>query len=211
MVLPLVYSGYTDDLTFYQRLVSIFSHHSLMFFLRNIKLLGFSFLEDICTGVNFPLQKLGQFTSYIPQIVTTSIGFEFPRVSLPLTEYVGPLIPPSHPDLPPDMAEWLDERETRSVVYVSMGSVAVLTAAEAKVIINGATQANFSVLWSLRKSNQHILEGMNYERDNVYISEWIPQVSALRHKSIHSAILHGGLGGIQEALSCGGLAQAALQ
>ena len=73
------------------------------------------------------------------------------------------------------------------------------------MIVNGAiyTQANFSVVWSLRKTNQHILEHMTFDLDNVLISDWLPQVTILRHPSIHSAVLHGGLGGIQEALSSG--------
>ena len=107
------------------------------------------------------------------------------------------------PQLPQHIVEWLSGRDPKSVVYVSMGTTAILTSTQAEMIVNGATQANFSVVWSLRKTNQHILEHMTFDRDSVLIADWLPQVTILRHPSIHSAVLHGGLGGIQEALSSG--------
>ena len=196
-------SGHTDNLSFYQRLVSTITHHILSFMFKKYVSNYFSFLGDICAETKTPIFEGVYAPDHLPQIVTTSIGFEFPRTVLPLTDYVGPLISPSAPDLPPDLAEWLDQRDTRTVVYVSMGSFAVLTKQQAEAIVNGAAQANYSVVWSLRKSNQDVLDLMTYDPDNVWVASWVPQLSLLRHPSIHSAVLHGGMGGIQEALSCG--------
>ena len=175
-------TGYTHNLNFLQRLVTYILVRSALLILPRY----FTFAEDYCKSANLTLDHMMYFTDYIPQIVGSSIGFEFPRTLLPLTEYVGPILSQSPPQLPQDIAEWLDSRVPRS-----------------ESIINGATQANFSVVWSLRKTNQHILDHMNYETDNVLVSGWVPQLTLLRHPSINSAVLHGGLGGLQEALSCG--------
>ena len=84
-----------------------------------------------------------------------------------------------------------------------MGSTAILTGDEAQSIVSGAAEANLSVVWSLRKSNQAVLENLVYDSERVLVADWVPQLALLRHPSIHSALLHGGLGGVQEALSCG--------
>ena len=62
------------------------------------------------------------------------------------------------------------------MVYVSMGSMVIITSEQAQMLISGATQAKLSVVWSLRKSNQHILQHMTYDPDSVLIAEWAPQV-----------------------------------
>lgn len=200
---PSLGSGYTDDLTFYQRLSLTVIQKVTNLFLNRHLASYLDFSENLCTEASTPLRDSMYFTHYLPQIVTTSIGLEFSRALLPLTDYVGPMISQSQPELPSDVAELLDKRGAKSVVYVSMGSMVKLTVTDAEMIINGATQANLSVIWSVRQSNQDILQNMNYDTDNVLIASWVPQVTVLRHPSIHSAILHGGLGGIQEALSCG--------
>ena len=44
---------------------------------------------------------------------------------------------------------------------------------QAQMLISGATQANLSVVWSLRKSNQHTLSlrHVTYDPDSVLIAE----------------------------------------
>ena len=200
---PSVFSGYTDNFTFSQRLVSTISAYVSRFIIKREITNYYSFAGEMCKSVNIPFSHIMHYPDYLPLIITTSFGFEFPRVTLPLTDYVGPVLSQSQPQLPQDIAEWLEPRGPRSVVYVSMGSMVIITSEQAQMLISGATQANLSVVWSLRKSNQHILQHMTYDPDSVLIAEWIPQVTVLKHPSIHSAILHGGLGGIQEALSCG--------
>ena len=199
---PNMLSGYTDDLSFFQRLVSIVTQNVAFFMLRKFVSTQFTNFEGLCSSANMTVDQLKDQVHFMPQIVASSFGFEFPRAHLPLTDYVGPLLSQSLPPLPPDIAEWLDKWGPGTVVYVSMGSTATLTAEEAEAIVNGATQANLSVVWSLRRSNQHILESMTYDSDRVFVAPWVPQMAVLKHPAIHSAVMHGGLGGIQEALSC---------
>ena len=200
---PSILTGYSDNLSLYQRFISTVSHNIVSLVLKYTVPDLFAFAGPLCSGVNISLNEMSYFIHHLPQIIVSSFGFEFSRVRLPLTEYVGPMLSHSLPPLPADLAEWLAQRAASSVVYVSMGSTAILTAAEAEAVVNGATQANLSVVWSLRKSNQHILEGMEYDSESVLVADWIPQLALLRHPSVHSAVIHGGLGGVQEALSCG--------
>ena len=198
---PVMSNGYTDDLNFFQRLEIVIKVK-----VSQLLVIGYSvwssFKKDnICSKIS--TVEFFHYYNYHPVIVAASIGYEFPRTLLPLIHYVGPMISQYQPQLPQHIEEWLSGRDPKSVVYVSMGSVVSLTSAQAEMIVNGATQANFSVVWSLRKTNQHILEHMTFDRDNVLIADWLPQVTILRHPNIHSAVLHGGTGGIQEALSCG--------
>ena len=200
---PPLSSGYSDDLTFFQRLVSTITWDVMYVIFKNTVPPLLTFAEGLCNQVNLSLDEHHTFFHYYPQIVASSIGFEFPRVLLPLTEYVGPIISQCPTPLPQDLAHWLDQREPGSVLYVSMGSTAILTGEEAKSIVSGAAEANLSVVWSLRKSNQAVLENLVYDYERVLVADWVPQLTLLRHPSIHSALLHGGLGGVQEALSCG--------
>ena len=204
---PVPTKGYTENLSFLQRLDVTVSRKIEQIVVRVVHALISLYKTDntsgICKEANTPLVDLPYYSDYHPIIIAYSIGFQFPRALLPLTNYVGPMISQYQPQLPQHIEEWLGGRQPRSVVYVSMGTTGTLTSAQAEMIVNGATRANFSVVWSLRKTNQHILEHMTYDRDNVLIADWLSQVTILRHPSIHSAVLHGGLGGIQEALSCG--------
>ena len=200
---PAVQSGYTDNLTFIQRLVSTVNTKLTLCILKIYIFITSLFRRDFCKTVKISRGQLLHSADYHPQIITSSFGFGFPRVVTPLTDYVGPMISQSQPELPQDIAEWLHSRDCKSVVYMSMGSTGILTSEQAEMIINGATQANLSVVWSLRKSNQHILQHMTYDPDNVLIAEWVPQMTVLKDPRINSAILHGGMGGVQEALSCG--------
>lgn len=137
---------------------------------------------------------------YAPQIVQTAFGFEYPRPLLPLSHYVGPLLSKSTPNLPTDLLVWLDSKQNRSVILVSMGSIVSLTENHAGAIVNAAADAGYSILWSLRKSNQHILNDIPFSVDHVMISEWLPQLTVLKHPSIAMALLHGGLNSVNEAL-----------
>ena len=204
---PVQTKGYTENLSFFQRLDVTVSRKIEQIVIRVVYAVMSLYKTDntsgICKEANTPLADLPYYSHYHPIIIAYSIGFQFPHALLPLTHYVGPMISQYQPQLPQHIEEWLDGRRLRSVVYVSMGTTAILTSAQAEMIVNGATRANLSVVWSLRKNNQHILEHMTFDRDSVLIADWLPQVTILRHPSIHSAVLHGGLGGIQEALSSG--------
>lgn len=154
---------------------------------------GISTLMSSGVGVNYPL------------FVDTVIGFEFARTRLPLVHYVGPLFNTKPGDKriqDLQILKWLDSAGvcSKGVVIVSMGSIAHLTNDMARVIITSIQSTNYSALWSLGASARQILNGLEFGEHEILVKEWIPQMAVLGHPSVRVAILHCGLGGIQEAL-----------
>ena len=193
----------SDNLSFLQRMISamvnVFGPKVISY------LLVFAqkdALQEFC-----PTLTLHEFSTapgvYFPHIVPTVIGFEFPRTLSPLTVYVGPLISKNPIPLSKEieLKNWLDSKPDRSVVYFSMGSIFdAFNVEKGRIILEGIMLTNYSLLWSLKKSNQWILDHLQVDTDRVFISGWTPQFSVLASKAIHSAILHGGFNGLSEAL-----------
>ena len=199
----LLHGASSDNLSFVDRMLNIFQ----VFGIRVMNYVSFSpsmaEVNEYCPSVtiNEALSQIGVTTPYI---VPTVIGFEYPRTIYPLTEYTGPLIAQAaSAPLTGELKEWLVNKPHKSVVYISMGSQWDLDEKGGQAFLEGVMNTNFSLLWSLRKSNQWILEGLDVDPDRVLISDWTPQVSVLGSEAIHSAILHGGMNGLGEALSSG--------
>ena len=195
---PLYGTGSTDDLTFLQRLYSTI--HLLMLrvvvnYLEATQLNSGGLADnrqDISPGIMTPF------------IVTTSFGFEYPRPLLPLFHYVGPMISnENRQSLNGPLKTWLDSKPNLSVVFISMGTTAKLSKAETTAITNGILATPYSALWSLRDPELHELvrniAGHQNER-RLFLTKWLPQQAVLRHSSIAMAILHGGMGGVQQSL-----------
>ena len=66
------------------------------------------------------------FTSHvgisIPLIITTVMGFEYPKTSHALTHYVGPILMSSLPPIDEKMSGWLNTKEEKSVVWEQQDS-----------------------------------------------------------------------------------------
>ena len=138
----------------------------------------------------------------VPFILATVMGFEYPKSNLPLVDYVGPFIPNTLDPLPSDIDLWLNSKKENSVIYISMGSVFTGSQKLAEALYNGIP-SNYSVLWSA--ASKTIPKGIEDEpsNDRYLIKSWIPQISALNHPAISLAILHGGAGGVHQALYFG--------
>eukprot|EP00731_Ephydatia_muelleri_P008448 Em0004g786a len=120
---------------------------------------------------------------------------------LPLT--LDPYMSLATDPLPGDIQMWLDRHPTGSVVYISMGTVAFLTQEAARAIVEGLDATGYNAVWSLRKKNRAILDGLEVNDKKILLLDWAPQLAILRHRSIRMAILHGGMNGVQEALHSG--------
>ena len=153
----------------------------------------------------FPIHV--QSGSRNPDIAATSFGFDYPRPLYPLTHYVGPIVSKRNQPLSDNLKEWLDNHTTPySVVYLSMGSYMPLRGNVAHAIVHGVMEAGYDLLWSLKDSNQRILDSVDDKYLNssrILILKWLPQSTVLHHPSISMAVLHGGFGGINEALIAG--------
>ncbi len=203
---PLLGSQFSDNLTFTQRfvntLMSPFVHTvKLTVVLRNIHVMS----SRKCPPVSKVLYG-GAAVGY-PLLINSVIGFEFSR-SHPsaMTHYTGPLVQlemtysPANVPLP--IAAWLEsQNNSNGIVFISMGSTAHLTHSMARSIIESIQQTNYSAIWSLGASEQNVFDGIEFNESQIFIVGWMPQKDVLSHPLIKIAILHGGLGGIQEALS----------
>lgn len=190
----------SDNLTFLQRLRVTLVGAAFQFFYRNI--IGcrmFNSVQAYCPSVSLS-QATAAAGVYMPQIVPSAIGFEYPRTISPLTTYVGPMLTRNPDSISVDLQEWLDSREERGVVYVSMGSHIVLTREKGEAILKGVLSTNYSLLWSLRESNRDILDRMKIDSKRLLLLKWAPQLAVLSHRAIRMAIVHGGMNGIHESL-----------
>ena len=190
--------GKTDNLNFVGRLRStlIYSFPVVSLF----ELFGSTITSDMC-------KKAFHWTQFecweFPVFILSAFGFEYPRTISPLTEYVGPILSKLNKPLPTDLSKWIQDKEDTSVIYISMGSLAHTTIDLAMALVNSTFQTNYSVVWSLNKLNQHVLNDIKLDQNKYFISSWTPQATLLQHKSISMAILHGGSNGVHEALYYG--------
>ena len=189
----------TDNLTFFERLMESF--HILKYRQRYMDRFRAVMADNHFKYIDgYDQMDLHIPGIKVPLLITTVIGFEYPRTITPLTHYVGPVLMSSSPPLDPALQQWLDAKPDHSVIYISMGTTAILSHKAASALIGGINVTSFYAVWSLRTSNQHILDGISINRSQFYISNWIPQQTLLRHKSIKVAILHCGMNGVHEAL-----------
>ena len=157
-------------------------------------------LEDTCAGISLSYMYTAPGV-YLPQIVPTVVGFEFPRTISPLTEYVGPILSKSPEPLDNDLKTWLDGRGKGSVIYISMGSLVPVSNKTGRAIALGISGTKYSAIWSLRKNDQDvILQDLQLDPTRFFISSWTPQLCILQHKAISMTIMHGGMNGVSEAL-----------
>ena len=187
----------TDNLTFYDRLWE-------PFLVVMVRILYWAMFKAVIRDNHFR-NEIDQMDLHIPGIkvpllISTVIGFEYPRTITPLTHYVGPVLMSHSPPLDPELQQWLDTKPDQSVIYISMGTSATLSPEAAMALIGGINVTSFYAVWSLRPGNQYILDGIELDKSRFYISDWVPQQSLLKHRSISMAILHCGMNGVHEAL-----------
>lgn len=190
----------SDNLTFLQRLRVTLAGAAFQFFYKHILgRLVFNSIQPHCPSITLS-QALASAGVYIPQLVPSVIGFEYPRTISPLTTYVGPVLTRNPDPIPADLQVWLDSKEERSVVYVSMGSHARLNKVKGEAILNGVLSTNYSLLWSLRESNREFLDRVEVDSERVRLLKWAPQLAVLGHRAVRVAIVHGGANGVHESL-----------
>lgn len=199
---PIYGSGHTDNLTFLQRFVLVFSYalQRVLLWHTTATMTELGSKAFNCTDSGEHNHAYHVAEGHSPLIVSSAIGFEYPRSQLPLVHYVGPLLLREEKKLSGELKKWLESKAQNSVIYISMGSGARLTKSMGSALISGILQTNFSVIWSLRESNREILKGHSLNPEKFHLSEWVPQQAILRHKAAAIAVLHAGMGGVSEAL-----------
>lgn len=130
---------------------------------------------------------------------------------------IGPLHKMA-PPLPTSLMEedticlsWLDKRTPNSVIYVSLGSIAVIDQKELLELAWGLARSHHPFLWVVRPS---LLDGKdacaslpedfkNVVRERGLIVKWAPQRKVLEHSSVGGFLSHCGWNSTLESLSEG--------
>lgn len=151
----------------------------------------------------------------------TSYEFEPQWFNLVCELYQKPVIPIGM--LPPSLEKdelddyenwnfiknWLDGQRVNSVVFVALGSEAVLSQVELSELALGLECSGLPFFWVIRKpiteSTQTLPDGFRERvkgRGTVYVG-WVPQVRILSHSSIGGFLTHCGWNSAIEALTFG--------
>ena len=199
---PAMMAPFSDNMSFWDRLVNSLIYYPmhktgelLAIYLIGLLDPGFN-VSEVDGNIMMDLVGLKN-----PVLLNTVIGFAYPKTILPLQHYVGPMFLKKQPKLSPDLHDWLKGKPKQSVIYISMGSTAELTPLMAQALLGGVVaETEYSMVWALRESNRNALEGVDLDPERVFLASWVAQFSLLQHPSIAMAILHCGIGGVQEAL-----------
>ncbi|KAL1559501.1 UDP-glycosyltransferase 91C1 [Salvia divinorum] len=101
--------------------------------------------------------------------------------------------------------EFLDLQKEGSLVYVALGTEAVLTQSETQDLALGLEQCGLPFFWVLNRSYEKLPEGFcDRVRDRgVVYSKWAPQVKILGHAAVGGFLTHCGWNSATEALGFG--------
>ncbi|WBB78079.1 glycosyltransferase [Micromonospora sp. WMMD882] len=139
----------------------------------------------------------------------TLFGLEYPFPAPDHLHLLGAIVPdppagePTRPAPPADgLTAWLDGQP--SVVYVCLGTLATLSAAQLDAFAEafGRLGPEHRVLWKLPARQRAALTGPLPA--NVRVEEWIPsQLAVLAHPRVRAFVCHGGANGFHEGVHFG--------
>nr|CAB3457973.1 unnamed protein product [Digitaria exilis] len=113
---------------------------------------------------------------------------------------------------------WLDGHADRSVVYVSLGSVAVMTDAQFTEFVSGLVAAGHPFLWALRPDMVVMTRRSQQDDDadedpheairaaggsKARVVAWAPQREVLRHRAVGCFLTHAGWNSTLEGVVAG--------
>ncbi|CAH8350639.1 unnamed protein product [Eruca vesicaria subsp. sativa] len=102
--------------------------------------------------------------------------------------------------------EWLNKQKPRSVIYISMGSLARMETKEALEMAWGLSNSNQPFLWVIRSGS--IVESFPDELSKMvskrgYIVKWAPQIEVLAHPAVGGFWSHCGWNSTLESIAEG--------
>ncbi|KAK4389988.1 UDP-glycosyltransferase 74G1 [Sesamum angolense] len=101
--------------------------------------------------------------------------------------------------------KWLDSKETQSVIYVSFGSAASLSAEQTAELANALLHSSKSFLWVVKPSEESKLptKFSKGNPDKGLVVKWCPQLAVLAHDAVGCFVSHCGWNSTMEAISLG--------
>ncbi|TYK14012.1 crocetin glucosyltransferase [Cucumis melo var. makuwa] len=118
------------------------------------------------------------------------------------TEFRGDLFQVSNGDY---YMEWLNSKSNFSVVYISFGSICVLSKEQEEEILYGLLESGYPFLWVIRSKNDEDREEKWKElvEGKGRIVSWCRQIEVLKHPSLGCFVSHCGWNSTLESLSFG--------
>ncbi|WCJ44440.1 UDP-Glycosyltransferase superfamily protein [Euphorbia peplus] len=110
----------------------------------------------------------------------------------------------------PGCLEWLDSKQTKSVVYVNFGSVTTMTTEQLIEFAWGLANTKKEFLWIIRPdvvSGESALlpvEFLEEIKERGFLASWCNQEQVLSHSAVGGFLTHAGWNSILESL-CGGV------
>ncbi|KAL6875581.1 hypothetical protein ACP4OV_013094 [Aristida adscensionis] len=100
---------------------------------------------------------------------------------------------------------WLDGHAARSVVYVSLGSLTLISHEEFTEFLFGLIDAGYAFLWVLRPdmvgaAERAVLEEAVKDSSKVRVVDWAPQRDVLRHPAVGCFLTHCGWNSTMEGI-----------
>lgn len=101
--------------------------------------------------------------------------------------------------------QWLDSKEPGSVVYVSFGSAAALSAPQMTEMAHALRQTSSNFLWVVKATEESNLPNKFVEETSGkgLVVAWCPQLEVLAHQAIGCFITHCGWNSTVEGVSLG--------
>ncbi|KAH7299148.1 hypothetical protein KP509_25G075000 [Ceratopteris richardii] len=105
--------------------------------------------------------------------------------------------------------QWLDAQKPKSVLYVSLGSIAIVDKDQFHELALALEAAKLAILWVVRddltgEKGTQLPEGfLERTQERMKIVSWSPQVLVLSHSAIGGFLTHCGWNSSMEALSMG--------
>ncbi|KZV42274.1 7-deoxyloganetic acid glucosyltransferase-like [Dorcoceras hygrometricum] len=104
--------------------------------------------------------------------------------------------------------DWLNAQAPGSVIYVSFGSVTILTRDQILEFWHGLVNSGQKFLWAMRPdsvdhSDRLIFESEQGIEGNGYMVEWAPQEEVLNHPAVGAFLTHCGWNSTLESIGAG--------
>ncbi|KZV49996.1 7-deoxyloganetic acid glucosyltransferase-like [Dorcoceras hygrometricum] len=106
---------------------------------------------------------------------------------------------------------WLNAQETKSVIYVSFGSIAMVTREQILEFWHGLVNSKHKFLWVMRPGSitgedEDQIPDVELEKgtkENGYMVEWAPQEEVLNHPAVGGFLTHSGWNSTLESIVAG--------
>ncbi|KAM7526413.1 hypothetical protein LguiA_016315 [Lonicera macranthoides] len=179
--------------------------------------------------IQFILSQISKMTQASGLILNTFEELEAPMISqlgsiFPNIYTVGPLqslLKTRNIDSPPlessngslrkqdgTCMTWIDSQPSKSVLYISFGSLVILTCEQLMEFWHGLVNSKKRFLWVIRQDlilegNTPPLEFRVGTRERWCIVNWAPQEEVLAHKAVGGFLTHSGWNSTLEGISAG--------